>query len=174
MEKRRVRLQDGQEVEGKRLVHLLDRMVAYGKLLLMVEKRGTPRSLVELLLKGRVKEAETFTDKARLQELIKPLRATGADVVLEKDEEHGNFEIVLQVGTNGSTREARVDEDFLGSPEYRALYGAYDEFRELAEPPLTVLDGGRPPSPTARPWWSTSSARARRGCRCSASRAWGR
>jgi len=147
VEKRRVRLQDGQEVDGKRLVHLLDRMVAYGKLLQMVEKRGTPRTLVELLLKGRVKDAEAFTDKTRLQELIRPLRATGADVVLEKDEEHGNFEIVLQVGTNGSLREARVGEDFVSSPEYRALYGAYDEFRELAEPPLTVLDGGETPIP---------------------------
>ena len=145
VEKRRVRLQDGQEVDGKRLVHLLDRMMAYGKLLQMVEKRGTPRTLVELLLKGRVKDAEAFTDKTRLQELIKPLRATGADVVLEKDEEHGNFEIVLQVGTNGSVREARVGEDFISSPEYKALYGAYDEFRELAEPPLTVLDGGETP-----------------------------
>jgi DNA gyrase subunit B len=142
VEKRRVRLKDGQEVDGKRLVHLLDRMVAYGKLLQMVEKRGTPRLLVELLLRGRVKEVEAFTDKARLQELIKPLRTSGADVVLEKDEEHGNFEIVLQVGTDGTSREARVGGDFLTSPEYKALYGAYDEFREMAEPPLTVLDGG--------------------------------
>jgi DNA gyrase subunit B len=142
VEKRRVRLQDGQEIEGRRLVHLLDRMIAYGKLLQMVEKRGTPRILVELLLKGRVKEAEAFMDKAQLQELLKPLRAAGADVVLEKDEEHGNFEIVLQVGTNGATREARVGEDFVTSPEYKALYGAFDEFRGLADPPLTVLDGG--------------------------------
>ncbi|HEY6547012.1 MAG TPA: DNA topoisomerase (ATP-hydrolyzing) subunit B [Vicinamibacteria bacterium] len=142
VEKRRVRLKNGQEVEGKRLVHLLDRMVAYGKLLLMVEKRGTPQGLVELLLRGHVKDAEAFTDKGRLQELIKPLRATGADVVLEKDEEHGNFEVVLQLGTNGSSREARVGEDFVTSPEYKALYGAYDEFRELADTTLTVLDGG--------------------------------
>ncbi len=70
------------------------------------------------------------------------MRATGADVVLEKDEEHGNFEIVLQLGTNGSSREARVGEDFVTSPEYKALYGAYDEFRELADTSLTVLDGG--------------------------------
>jgi DNA gyrase subunit B len=142
VEKRKVRLQDGQEVEGKRLVHLLDRMVAYGRLLHMVEKRGTPRVLVELLLKGGVKEAEAFTDKARLQQLIKPLRDQGKDVVLERDEEHGNFELVLQQGTNGSRREVRLGGDFVSSPEYKALFGAYDEFRDLAEPPLTVLDGG--------------------------------
>src|SRR3989454_8840919 len=106
VEKRKVRLAAGQEIEGARLIRLLDRMVGYSKLLAMVEKKGTPRALVELLLKGQVKDAEAFTDKARLQELIKPLRATGADVVLEKDEEHGVFEIVQQVSVDGQTREA--------------------------------------------------------------------
>jgi DNA gyrase subunit B len=145
VEKRKVRLASGQEIEGARLIRLLDRMVGYSKLLAMVEKKGTPRVLVELLLKGQVKDAEAFTDMARLQELIKPLRATGADVVLEKDEEHGVFEIVLQLGTNGQTRETRVGEAFVSSPEYKAFYSAYEEFRDLDQPPLVVVDGGETP-----------------------------
>jgi DNA gyrase subunit B len=145
VEKRKVRLAGGSEIEGARLIRLLDRMVGYSKLLAMVEKKGTPRALVELLLRGQVKDAEAFTDKTRLQELIKPLRATGADVVLEKDEEHGVFEIVLQVGTNGQTREVRVGDAFVTSPEYKALYSAYDEFRDLDTGPLVVVDGGETP-----------------------------
>ena len=62
---------------------------------------------MELLLRGQVKDAEVFTDKARLLELIRPLRDAGSDVVLEKDEEHGVFEIVLQQPVNGHTREVR-------------------------------------------------------------------
>jgi DNA gyrase subunit B len=111
----------------------------------MVEKKGTPRTLVELLLKGEVKDGEAFTDRARLQELIRPLRATGVDVLLEKDEEHGVFEIVIQVGANGQTREARAGEGFVSSPEYKALYSAYEEFRDLDTPPLVVVDGGETP-----------------------------
>jgi DNA gyrase subunit B len=145
VEKRKVRLASGSEIEGPRLIRLLDRMVGYSKLLAMVEKKGTPRNLVELLFRGQVKDAEAFTDKARLQELIKPLRATGADVVLEKDEEHGVFEIVLQVGTNGQTREVRVGDAFVSSPEYKALYSAYEEFRDLDQGPLVVVDGGETP-----------------------------
>jgi DNA gyrase subunit B len=97
------------------------------------------------MLRGQVKDAEAFTDMTRLQELIKPLRATGADVVLEKDEEHGVFEIVLQVGTNGQTRETRVGDAFISSPEYKALYSAFEEFRDLDQPPLVVVDGGETP-----------------------------
>ena len=63
-------------------------------------------------------------------------------MVLERDEEHGNFEILVPLGTNGSRREVRVGEDLVTSPEYKALYAAYEEFRDLADPPLTVVDGG--------------------------------
>src|SRR6185436_19723389 len=109
----------GNEVEGPRLVRLLDRMVGYSKLVAMVEKKGKPRELVELLLRGRLRESDAFTDRARLQELIRPLRASGRDIVLEKDEEHGLFEIVLQTGVNGAQREARVGDGFVTSPEYK-------------------------------------------------------
>jgi DNA gyrase subunit B len=142
VEKRKVRVGSGHEIEGPKLAHLLERMVAFGKLLDMVEKKGTPRALVELLLRGNVKDAEVFTDKARLHELIKPLREAKADVVLEKDEEHGVFEIALRELVNGHTREVRVGDAFVTSPEYRALYSAYEEFRDLDQPPVTVLDGG--------------------------------
>jgi DNA gyrase subunit B len=55
------------------------------------------------------------------------------------------FEIVLQLGTNGQTREARIGEAFVSSPEYKALYSAYEEFRDLDQPPLVVVDGGETP-----------------------------
>ncbi len=142
VEKRKVRTARGREIEGARLAHLLERMVAFGKLLDHVEKKGMPRHLVELLLRGQVKDAEAFTDKAGLLELIKPLRDRGADIVLEKDEEHGVFEVVLQHQMNGYSREVRLGHGFVTSPEYKALYSAYDEFRELDQPPLVVVDGG--------------------------------
>jgi DNA gyrase subunit B len=143
VEGRKVRLDDGREIEGPRLVRLLERLVAYGKLIDHVERRGIPRRLAELLLAGEVRDAEAFSDKARLMELIRPLREQGADVVLEKDEEHGVFEVVLQhQEANGQAREVRVGADFLTSPEYKALYSTYEEFRDLDRPPLVVVDGG--------------------------------
>jgi DNA gyrase subunit B len=148
VEKRKVRLASGQELEGPKLRHLLEKMVAVSRLLDRLEKKGTPRHLVELLLRGQVKDAEAFTDKTRLLELIRPIRETGADVVLEKDEEHGVFEVVLQQAINGHVREVRLGEAFVTSPEYKALYSAYEDLRELDRPPLTVVDGGETVVPT--------------------------
>jgi DNA gyrase subunit B len=163
VEKRKVRLEGGQEIEGPRLIRLLDRMVGFTKLLSMVEKKGTPRRLVELLLKGQVKDAEAFTDMPRLQELIRPLRAAGGDVVLEKDEEHGVFEIVLQAGPDGQTREVRVGDEFVSSPEYKALYSAYEEFRELDQGPMVVVDGGETPVANREALLSLFLAEGQRG-----------
>jgi DNA gyrase subunit B len=163
VEKRKVRLAGGQEIEGPRLIRLLDRMVGYSKLVAMVEKKGTPRALVELLLKGQVKDADAFTDMPRLQELIRPLRAAGADVVLEKDEEHGVFEIALQVGADGQTRQVRVGDEFVTSPEYKALYSAYEEFRDLDHGPLVVVDGGETPVPGREALLTLFQAEGQRG-----------
>jgi DNA gyrase subunit B len=141
VENRKVRLSNGQEVEGAKLARLLEKMVAADKLLDMVERKGTPRRAMELLLRGQIKDAEAFSDKARLMELIRPLRESGADVVLENDEEHGVFEIVLQHQVDGVTREARIGDAVVGSPEYKALYSAFEEFREFDRGPLVVVDG---------------------------------
>ncbi len=139
---RRVRLATGQEFEGARLAYLVGRMVTVGKLLERIARRGVPRDLTERLLRDRTRDPESFTDKERLLALIKPLREAGADVLLERDEEHGAFEIVFAVGGNGNVREVRVGDEFVASAEYRALYSAYEEIREVDQPPLTVVDGG--------------------------------
>ena len=116
-------------------------MVTVSKLLERIERRGTPRLLPELLLRGRVKDKDVFTDKTALKELIRPLRETGADVFLEEDEEHGNYDIKLRTGANGHSREVVVDDEFVASAEYRALYSAFEEVRDFDQPPLVVVDG---------------------------------
>ena len=110
-------------------------MVTVQKLLERIEKKGVPRGLVEQLLRGRVKDAEAFTDKARLLEIIRPQREAGTEAFLERDEEHGVFDLQVQAGGNGHAREVVVGDDFVTSAEYRSLYSAYEEIRELDEPP---------------------------------------
>ncbi len=102
-----MRLGSGQEFEGARLAHLVGKMVTVQKLVERIEKRGVPRPLVDLLLRGRVKDKETFSDKARLMELIQPLRDAGSEAFLERDEEHGVFDVKLQTSGNGHPREVR-------------------------------------------------------------------
>jgi len=139
---RKVRLASGQEIEGARLAHVVGRMVTVSKLLDRLEKRGVPRSVVEVFLRGRIRDAEAFTDKARLLELIRPLREAGREVFLEWDEEHGVFDVRLQTEGNGHVKSVELGDEFVASAEYRTLYSAYEEIREVDQPPLVVVDGG--------------------------------
>jgi DNA gyrase subunit B len=141
-ENRRIRLASGQEIDGPRLSHVVGRMVTVSKLLDRLEKRGVPRSVVEVFLRGRIKDAEAFTDKAGLLELIRPLRESGRDVFLEWDEEHGVFDVRLQTEGNGHPKSVELGDAFVASAEYRTLYSAYEEIREVDQPPLVVVDGG--------------------------------
>jgi DNA gyrase subunit B len=98
-----------------------------------------------------VKDPEAFTERERLKELIRPLRESGADVVLENDEEHGTFEIVLQQPVNGHAREVRLGDEFVGSPEYKALYSAYEETRDLDLAPIRLVEEGGTREVESRP-----------------------
>jgi DNA gyrase subunit B len=141
-ENRRLHLASGELVTGTQLEHLLQKMVTFGKLLAVIERKGFPRVLAERLLRQGVVAANVFTDKNALLEIIRPLRDAGADIVLERDEEHGVFEIVFQHGENGRAREVRLGDSFVDSPEYRALFACYEQVRETDAVPLTVIDGG--------------------------------
>ena len=66
VERRKLRLVSGEEISGPKLVRLLQRLVAFSKLLGLVERKGTPRRIVELLLRGQVKDGAAFSDKERL------------------------------------------------------------------------------------------------------------
>jgi DNA gyrase subunit B len=55
---------------------------------------------------------------------------------------------VLQHPTNGHAREVRLGDSFVGSPEYKALYSAFEEFREMDRPPIVVVDGGETTLPS--------------------------
>jgi DNA gyrase subunit B len=162
-ENRKVRLASGQEFEGARLAHLVGKMVSVSKLLERIERRGVPRAAAELLLRGRIKDAEVFTDKTRLLELIRPLREAGSEVFLERDEEHGNYDIRLKAGQNGHSKEVVIDDEFVGAAEYRALYSAYEEIRELDQPPLTVVDGGETSVPSREALVSHILAEGKKG-----------
>jgi DNA gyrase subunit B len=119
----------------------MEKLVSVRRIFDMFERRGTPRALVELLLKGHAQGAEVFSDKQQLLDLIRPLREGGGDVVLERDEEHGVFEIVLQQAPNARGREVRAGQGLVDSPEYKALYSLYEGVREVDAGPVVVVDG---------------------------------
>ena len=142
VENRKVRLASGQEIDGRAPGAAAGAHGGRGQAPGHVERKGTPAARWWSCCCGaRSRTPRPSPTRRACWSSSGPLREAGADVVLEKDEEHGVFEIVLQQPVNGQPREVRLGDDFVGSPEYKALYSAYEEFRELDQPPLA--GGGR-------------------------------
>jgi DNA gyrase subunit B len=141
VENRRVRVSSGREIDSVLLRRLLGKLVGFRQLVGVVERKGFPRELTDLLLRNAIKDPDSFRDKEGLLSAIQPLRHAGADIVLERDEEHGIFEIVLHFSRDGQEHELRIGDEFIESPEYKALYGCYDQIRDFDDPPVTVVDG---------------------------------
>ena len=170
VENRKVRLATGQEFEGPKLSALLERMVAVSKLLDRIEKRGIPRALVELpAARAGQGRGGLHGQGAAPRAHQAPARRAARTWCSRRTRSTASSRSCCSTTVDGQPREVRVGDDFVASAEYKALYSAYEEFRELDQPPLTVVDGGgdggrRP----ARRSSTTSSPRARRGIAISA------
>jgi DNA gyrase subunit B len=119
---------------GEELVQLLHKLMAFRKLLQVVERRGPSRDVVMALLDHGAHDLVFFEDRTGLdavaRELTLPLRA----VTVKPDEEHNAFMLSVEDRTGGYPRRHSVGVAFAASAEYRALMASYDHVRRLKGP----------------------------------------
>ena len=107
----------------------------------LLERKGFPFFLIEILLKSGVESLESLRDKRKMQKIQTLLSEKGIVSTLNKDEEHGAFVLVINFQINGMTLTSRVDLILISSPEYRNLYKIYAELEDM-RPPFFVLSNG--------------------------------
>jgi DNA gyrase subunit B len=127
----------------KRLALLLEKIFLFTDLVQRVQKKGYPRSLLDVLLRNGIRNQSIFEDKVKIADLQKKLRKNGFDVFdLYWDEEHNlyGFEVLE---SNGKETRTRVDWDLIASVEYRHLFQIYKEIQEIAPPPYLLMEKGK-------------------------------
>jgi DNA gyrase subunit B len=110
----------GVEISGADLESLLHKMIAHQKLLLLVERRGHPREIVEALVAAGAERAY-FGDKDKLEGLARALTTTARDVEVQPDEEHNGYLLRVEDRSNGYPRPHTISVDFVTAGEYRTL-----------------------------------------------------
>ena len=139
----------GLEFTGDQLESMLHKVMAYGRLLRVVERHGPSRDVVTALLENGARNREFFTDEATVDKLARSISTSLRTVSLAKDEEHSAYLLTIEDRTNGFPQRHSIGVDFVESAEYRVLLAHYADIEALQSPmvvsqPDTVRANGQP------------------------------
>src|SRR5438105_847868 len=136
-------------VEGTRLKELLEKVLAYRRLLAKIDKRRDGRVVDATLASTRL-DAQVLRDPARLEQARAALEAAlraavpneSLTVAVAEDAEHGAEKLVVRLGHNGALRETHLDHVFVTSPDWAELAKLRNEFAGLGRAPFALSPRG--------------------------------
>ena len=91
----------GLEFTGDQLESMLHKIMAYGRLLRVVERHGPSRDVVTALLENGARNREFFTDEATVDKLARSVSTALRTVSIARDEEHSAHLLTIEDRTNG-------------------------------------------------------------------------
>jgi DNA gyrase subunit B len=125
------------EISGGDLERLLHKLMAFQKYRQMVERRGYPRDIVEVMLDVDARDKNFFGSKESLDRLAARLTTPARTVSVVPDEEHSLFTLSVEDRANGYHRHQTIGLEFVTAAEYRTLLSVYREIKML-QPPMSV------------------------------------
>ena len=128
----------GRSYAGEQLEALLHQLMAFQKMLAVVERRGPRRDVVLLLLDSGARDRKFFTDRARVDELAQAIESSACAVTVAPDEEHNAWSIAIEDRTNGFPRRQTVGVDFVETAEYRTLMARHRAISQVRGPLLVA------------------------------------
>ena len=132
----------GRTYAGEDLEGMLRRLMAFQRLLQVVEKRGPSAAVVMALLDHGARDRTFFADRDRVDAVRRTLDTGNRAVTVEDDEEHGACLLAIDDRSNGFARRHRLGVDFVEGAEYRALLAHHGEIAALRGP--LVVGSERP------------------------------
>jgi len=126
------------EISGLALEHRLEKLMAFRKLLQVVERRGPARRVILALLEGDARDKTFWGDRTAVDALANHLRTPEMIVTVNNDPEHQAFAVELEDRSAGYGRRHLLDLDFVTTGEFRTLLTAYQDIRDLMTGPVTI------------------------------------
>ena len=124
------------ELSGSRLEDVLHKVMAFRKLMQVVERRGVSRDVVLALLSRGARDRSFFSDRAAIESLASDVSSATRTTSIGTDEEHNALVLHVEDRAGGYPRRHSVDFDFATSAEYQALLASFedDDVRALDAP----------------------------------------
>jgi len=139
-EEHSVTAKGGKQLEGGELTQFLLNVQEYEQVAAKLARRLREVKLVELLADSELEKKTDFSEKKKLQELIKQIEKLklNFEARLEFDEEHSLHEIVLANGT----APRRINWALAASPEYKRIRSLRQSIAPFDKPPFTIAHNG--------------------------------
>jgi DNA gyrase subunit B len=146
-ESRTIVLANGREIAGEQLERKLEQLIAFRKLLQVVERRAPSRKAMLALLEGGAGDKSFWADRAAVGALAEHLRSPAIETTLAEDSEHQAFAVQIHDRSAGYSRMHRLDLDFVTSGEFRTLANVYQDVRDVMAGSVTIRTGPAPVEP---------------------------
>lgn len=128
-------------LKGEQFRKFFQRIIAKKNYIQILERKDFPFFLINLLLDNDVSDIEFLRDKKKMKNIQSLLTKKRITSTMNKDEEYGLFELVVDYQINGMKITCKVNSDLVKSVEYRNLYKIHLDLIGL-DPPYTVLSNG--------------------------------
>jgi DNA gyrase subunit B len=129
----------GKSLEGGDLTQFLLNIQEYDQVSSKLGRRLRDPKLIELLAESELEKKTDFSEKKKLQDLVKEIEKAKLEVEakLAYDEEHSLHEIILK---NGG--EKKINWALAASPEYKRLRTLRAAIADSDKPPFTITHNG--------------------------------
>ena len=136
----------GRTWSGEALEAVLRKLIAFQRLLQVVERRGPDPEVVMAVLDHGARDRTFFADRRRVDAVAEAISRLERTVTIEDDEEHDACRLVIDDRQNGFVRRQAVGVDFVEGAEYRALLAHHEDLAPLRGP---LFVGVERPGPAA-------------------------
>jgi len=148
-ESRTIVMPGGGDVAGEALERRLEKLMAFRKLLQVVERRGPARRAILALLEGEARDKTFWGSRPSVDALAAHLQAPDVRTSVVDDPEHQAYALVIDDHTAGYVRQHRLDLDYVTTGEFRTLAAAYLDVRDLMSGPVTIRTASAPATDAA-------------------------
>ncbi|MBI5755904.1 MAG: DNA topoisomerase (ATP-hydrolyzing) subunit B [Nitrospirae bacterium] len=132
-------------IKGERLEKSLSKLVAYKGLVDQLSKKQNDPDVISTLTQADI-EKETLKDRQTIEGITGKIRerftsrrpGDSIGFNISADEEHKSYKLEIDIRRAGVHQQMTIDEDFIGSPEFRELKALSPVRTGLGSPPYKV------------------------------------
>ena len=124
----------GRTYSGEALEEVLRKLIAFQRLLQVVERRGPDPETVMAVLDHGARDRTFFADRSRVDAVAEAISRPERAVAVEDDEEHDACRLIIDDRQNGFVRRHVLGVDFVEGAEYRVLLAHHEELAPLHGP----------------------------------------